>query len=125
LFHELALGAATRPEKFEFASSNGGGARGRARNMPRVQLGIRSTTDEDEPGIRVVMVREGLSADQSGIEEGDRILVFNGVELNSRRDLIDELMTVEPNSTATITLIRDGKEMELDIKLQPRDTSDG
>lgn len=125
LFHELALGAATRPEKFEFASSNGGGARGRARNMPRVQLGIRSTTDEDEPGIRVVMVREGLSADQSGIEEGDRILVFNGVELNSRRDLIDELMTVEPNSTATIILIRDGKEMELDIKLQPRDTSDG
>ena len=93
--------------------------------MPRVQLGIRSTTDEDEPGIRVVMVREGLSADVSGVEEGDRILVFNGVELTSRRDLIDELMTVEPGGTASVTLIRDGKEMELEIELQPRETSDG
>ena len=126
LFHNLAFGAATRPEKFEFASSGGGGGqRGRARNMPRVQLGIRSTTDEDEPGIRVVMVREGLSADVSGVKEGDRILVFNGVELTSRRDLIDELMTVEPGGTASVTLIRDGKEMELEIELQPRDTSDG
>ncbi|MDG2031922.1 MAG: M28 family peptidase [Phycisphaerales bacterium] len=126
LFHNLAFGAATRPEKFEFASSGGGGGqRGRARNMPRVQLGIRSTTDEDEPGIRVVMVREGLSADVSGVKEGDRILVFNGVELTSRRDLIDELMTVEPGGTASVTLIRDGKEMELEIELQPRETSDG
>ena len=93
--------------------------------MPRVQLGIRSTTDEDEPGIRVVMVREGLSADESGVLEGDRILIFNEVELNTRRDLIDELMSLEPGSVVPVTLIRDGNEMTMEITLQARDTGDG
>ena len=89
--------------------------------MPRVQLGIRSTTDEDEPGIRVVMVREGLSADDAGLLEGDRILVFNGVELTSRRDLIDQLMELEPGSVVEVTMIRDGKEMTAEITLQARE----
>ncbi|MCH2145461.1 MAG: M28 family peptidase [Phycisphaerales bacterium] len=121
LFHDLAYGAATRPERFEFAErSGGGGARGRARSMPKVQLGIRSTTDEDEPGIRVVMVLEGLSAEEAGIKEGDRILVFNGEELTSRRDLIDQLRGLEPDTVITAKVVRDGEEMDIEIKLKGR-----
>ena len=125
LFHELAFSAAQRPEKFEFTRGEGGGGggnapRGRARNMPRVQLGIRSTTDEGEPGIRVVTVREGLSADAAGIMEGDRIILFNDVELETRRNLIDELMELEPGATVKVKVIRDGKEMEIEIEMQGR-----
>ena len=103
------------------ASGGGGNApRGRARNMPRVQLGIRSTTDEGEPGIRVVTVREGLSAGAAGIMEGDRIILFNDAELETRRNLIDELMELEPGTTVKVKVIRDGKEMEIEIEMQGR-----
>jgi len=126
LFHELAFSAAQRPEKFEFTRPSGGSrgdnaARGRARNMPRVQLGIRSTTDEGEPGIRVVMVREGLSAEAAGMLEGDRIISFNGAELGTRRDLIDQLMELEPGSKVKAEVIRDGKTMEIEVEMMGRE----
>ena len=88
--------------------------------MPKVQLGIRSTTDEDEPGIRVVMVLEGLSADEAGVEVDDRILSFNGEELSSRRDLIDQLRTLEADEVVIARVIRDGEEIDIEIKMKGR-----
>ena len=69
----------------------------------------------------MVTVREGLSADAAGIMEGDRIILFNEAELETRRNLIDELMELEPGTTVKVKVIRDGKEMEIEIEMQGRD----
>lgn len=126
LFHELAFDAAKRPERFAFAGGGGrrggGGAGGRVRNnMPKVMLGVRSTTDEGEPGLRIVVVREGLSAEKAGLKEGDRLLKFNEQELDTRRDLIDQLMEQEPGATVEAIVLRDDKEMVIEIELMGRD----
>jgi len=126
LFHELAFDAAKQPNRFEWASSSGGGERserGRARSMPRVQLGIRSTTDEDEPGLRIVLVREGLSADVAGLETDDRLLMWNNTELSSRSDLVEQLGNHEPGDVVTVVIMRDGKELTKKIELQAGESS--
>ena len=130
LFHELAFDAAKRPTRFAWARSGGGEGGGRAERRPRVQmpkvrLGIRSTTDEDEPGLRIVRVSEGLSADSAGIQTGDRLLKWNDNTLETRRDLIDQLSEHEPKDIAEVIVLRDGEEMTIEIVLQPRESDDG
>lgn len=123
LFHNLAFDAAQRPERFAWAGSGGGnrGDRAERRSMPRVQLGVRTTTDEDEPGLRIVLVREGLSADKAGIMVDDRILTWNGTALESRRDLVDQLSEEEPDNVAEVMILRDGKKKTIEVTLQGRE----
>jgi hypothetical protein len=125
LFHELAYSAASSPEKMEFSSPrrNGGDSnavRARPRNMPKVQLGIRSTTDEGEPGLRIVFVTDDSSAALAGIEVGDRMVRWDDSELRDRSVLIDQLRKHEPGDIVNVMVIRDGKEQSIEVKLLPR-----
>lgn len=121
LFHELAFDAASRPERFAYAGRSSGGQRGTTTAPPRVRLGIRSTTDEGKPGLRIVSVRAGLSAEKAGIQADDRILKWNDTELESRRELIELLNKQEPGDVVELLVLRDGKELDVSITLQGRD----
>jgi hypothetical protein len=122
LFHELAYKAASSPEKMEFSSprSRNNGPRARPRNMPKVQLGIRSTTDEGEPGLRIVFVTDDSSAAIAGIEVGDRMVRWGDSELRDRSVLIDQLRKHQPGDVVEVIVIRDGEEKTIEVKLLPR-----
>ena len=88
--------------------------------MPKVQLGIRSTTDEGEPGLRIVFVTDESSAALAGIEVGDRMVRWGDSELRDRSVLIDQLRKHEPGDVVDVIVIRDGEEKTLKVELLPR-----
>ena len=111
LFHDIAYGAATRDEKFEFASpeSEAGGAPGPARPRAlRVRLGIRSRELPDGAGLEVVNVIEGSTAANAGIEAGDIIKKWDKNPMTSRADLVGRLAELKPGDKVQVVIERDG-----------------
>ncbi len=125
LFHELAYSAAANPERFEYTSNRRARQRDRQPQrdnaMPRVKFGFRTAADEGEPGLRIVFIREDGAANESGIKVGDRLIGWNDVELEGRRQLIEQLRTHDPGDVVKIRLLRDGREETVDLTLEARD----
>lgn len=112
LFRDLAIDAAKQPKRFEFGS----GAGPMRQNM-RVRLGMRSRPLGDEPGLEIIEVTAGGSAEKAGLKVGDRMIKFNKIVMNSREDLIEQLRTLEPGQEVQAVVMRDGKEETLFVKL--------
>ncbi|MEE2681453.1 MAG: M28 family peptidase [Planctomycetota bacterium] len=125
LFHDLTFGAASMPEKFEFQSGRRREAAPtqtrRRGSMPRVKFGFRTATDDGEPGLRIVFVRDESAAEDADIQVNDRLLKWNDVELDSRPKLIEQLRSHDPGDVVQIVLLRDGEERTVEMELQPRD----
>ena len=64
------------------------------------------------------MVQEGSAAEKSGLQTYDRIIEFNGMEINDYNDLSQALEELNVGDTATIKVIRNNEELELSITLQ-------
>ena len=69
-------------------------------------------------GVYVSDVTEGGAADEAGIEEGDFIIKFRNKSLASINELVDYLNYYEPGEEVDLTVIRDGEEMVITVKLQ-------
>lgn len=86
---------------------------------------IRDVTDEaaeeaglnDATGARVYEVVEDSPADSAGIEVDDIIIAFDNVEIEDADALVTAVGKSNPGSMATVTLMRDGKQMTLDVRL--------
>ncbi|MFQ6014075.1 MAG: S1C family serine protease [Anaerolineae bacterium] len=77
-------------------------------------------------GAYVDRVAPGGPADRAGLLEGDVILAIDGTELKSFNDFIVYLArNTEAHQTVKLTLLRNGKEMELDLKLGERRGASG
>lgn len=68
-------------------------------------------------GAVVSSVAEGSPAAKAGIERGDIITEFNGVNITEYTVLGDTLYDCEPNDTVTVKIYRGGKYYTVDIKL--------
>lgn len=53
-------------------------------------------------------------AGEAGVEAGDKLLALNGEELETFTDLRDQILTM-PGETATLTVERDGRELNIDV----------
>lgn len=73
-----------------------------------------------EQGVVVAEVLKGGPADQGGIQRGDRILKINSETIHSATQLIKYVASQQPNSTAKITVERDGQSIELDVVITER-----
>ena len=69
-------------------------------------------------GVYVSEVTEGGAADEAGIKAGDFIIKFRNKSLASINELIDYLNYYEPGEEVDLTIIRDGEEMVISVKLQ-------
>jgi hypothetical protein len=119
LWHELALSAALRPERFEFnPSAPGEGSGGGARATPKVRFGV--VTEEVGDSLRVREVIEGASADLAGMKVGDVIVKFNKLDLKDRSALMTQLLELSPDDTVQVVVQRDGQEQTLFVKMQAR-----
>ncbi len=63
-------------------------------------------------------VVEGSAADEAGLQEGDIITAINGVELNNRTSLQQEIQKLPVGDEITITYYRDGQENQTTATLK-------
>jgi serine protease Do len=69
-------------------------------------------------GVVVREVYAGSAAEKHGIKVNDVIIRLNDRDLEDIQDLRFRLATLEIGATARVTLIRDGKEMTIEVKLE-------
>lgn len=88
--------------------------------LPSVSLGI-----EWEPGDLMLgkyiirRFRDGSNAPDVGLKIGDKILAINEVDVLDLRRLIQEYKKWTAGETATLTIVRDGKEEKIEVPLVP------
>jgi putative serine protease PepD len=96
-------------------------------------LGIKMTEVED--GVVVTEVRPGAPADDAGLRPatgattengrqvptgGDVIVEFDGREISSSAELQSAVDSKQPGDTVTLTVLRDGERLEVEVTLATR-----
>jgi serine protease Do len=71
-------------------------------------------------GALVGDVVAGTPAAEAGVEHGDIIVAVDGRHIKTTRDLIDYVSAKGPKATVTLTLLRNGKSLERNVKLSER-----
>jgi Do/DeqQ family serine protease len=84
----------------------------RANSDPAKALGIR-----ENKGIVVAQVQPGSAADRAGLQKGDVITGFNGVEINDPNVFRNQIASAGPGSDVTLTILRDGRQQQLRARL--------
>jgi serine protease Do len=75
-------------------------------------LGLKS-----DHGALVALVTPDSPSAAAGLKQGDVILAFNGEDITTLRDLPHDVAGSNPGTNATLTLWRDGKQQQVDVKL--------
>jgi len=81
------------------------------------QFGLKSTA-----GALVSQVRPGSAAEKAGIKRDDVIIAFNGEKIEDTNMLRNKVAETLPGTEVTLTIIRDGKEMEIKAVLDELQT---
>ena len=88
-----------------------------------MRLGIQPGLGGDgESGIVVESVSPGTSAADGGLKAGDIMLSWNGDALDYVQDMMAKLRASKPGDVAKIRVLRDSKEIELNVELKASTT---
>jgi len=68
-------------------------------------------------GILVSEVQKDSPASAAGIKQGDVIIHLNGIKLEDVSDLRNKVALIEPESTAVLLVIRDGREKKIQVTI--------
>ena len=68
-------------------------------------------------GAIVASVEPGSAADRAGLKQGDVIESFNGQPVHDTNTLRNRVAESQPGSSATLTVVRDGSERTVTVKL--------
>ena len=71
-------------------------------------------------GAYIVSVEKGGAADRAGIQPKDIVIDLGGYKVTNITDLTRSLRNFKAGDTTTVTLIRGGKEMTLNITLDEK-----
>jgi S1-C subfamily serine protease len=74
-------------------------------------------------GALVVEVVSDSPAAKAGLQGGDVIVSFGGVEITSANELVDAVQSHESGDTVQITFWRGSQQMQVEATLSPRPTS--
>ena len=135
LAFRIAMDAAQRSEPFTFQSGTRSDddadkrrdphavpAGEEGNDMPRparrVRFGIMPADYSDEqPGVLVGDVLDGLPAKKAGIRAGDRLIRWGETELKDIMSLQQCMEKAKPGETVKITFLRNGDELSVDVEL--------
>lgn len=85
---------------------------------PPVRLGIMPSYDESEgEGYEIEGVVDGGPAAQAGMKDGDRIYQIGDKKITNVYEYMEALRGYKPGAEVPVTVIRDGKKIELKIKV--------
>ncbi len=91
-------------------------------DQPKVMLGVTfSEVGEDEDGIVIDSVIEGLPADNAGIKEGDVILKVGDKEVLGNGTFRMMLRDFKPDEKVDMTILRDGQRRTVTVVLEAYD----
>jgi len=82
-----------------------------------LKFGIRAQDAEDGKGVKVVDIDDESTAAKAGIKEGDIITRFDGKEINSVTALTEAARAAKEKVSVKVTIIRDSKAQEIDVKV--------
>jgi len=74
----------------------------------------------ENSGAIVTKVVEDTPAERAGLKEYDVIIAVNGREIDDSQSLTNVIASYPPDETVTLTVIRDGKEKKIKVKLEER-----
>ena len=92
-------------------------AYGYSYGTPKARLGIKAQDTEDGKGVKVLEVGDESAAEKAGIKEGDIITRFDGKEVNNATELAELARASKDKSSIKVSLTRDGKAQELDVRI--------
>lgn len=127
LVEAIAMRFATDPDKLKFgkkpeeaaAPARPAGPDPNDRGYAPVRLGIRpGMGGGDSFGVKVEGVSPGTSAAEGGILEGDVIVAWGGEDLVDVMDMVTRLRNHKPGDVVKMVVLRDGKEVELDVTMK-------
>jgi len=95
-------------------------------------VGIQDLTPElaeyygikDKKGVLVAKVFEGDPADKAGIKANDIIIAVDGNPIKTSRELTGNIANIPVGKKTPITILRDGKEKTVKVKIAKRDDSE-
>lgn len=85
-----------------------------------VTRGGATITKSSATGSAVV---SGGPADKAGLKEGDTIVAFNGNAVNNNYSLLGFVRAAALGGKATLTIVRDGKTMDVDVTLDQEESA--
>lgn len=85
------------------------------RHQPK--LGIKAQDAEDGKGVTVLEVEDSSAAFKAGLKKGDIILQYNGVEVNSTNELVEQFQEARQKTTVKVKILRGGVSREIEIKI--------
>jgi hypothetical protein len=92
-----------------------------ARRGTSVSLGIMPDYGyEQKDGLKITGVRDGGPAAKAGLKDGDRIVRCGSKEVGTIYDYMEIMTQYKPGDQLEVVVIRDGKEVKLDVSLDPR-----
>jgi serine protease Do len=81
------------------------------------KLGIKAQDAEDGKGVNVLEVEDSSAAWKAGLKKGDIILQFDGSDVNSANELVDQFQEARRKSTVKVKIQRGGAPQEIEIKI--------
>jgi serine protease Do len=83
----------------------------------RPKLGIKAQDAEDGKGVNILEVEDSSAAANAGLKKGDIITQFDGKDVNSANDLVDEFQGAREKSIVKVKIIRSGNPQEIVVKI--------
>lgn len=77
---------------------------------------------KESSGVVVSSVKPGSAADKAGVKRGDVIVSMNGEKIEDGNTLRNKIAGTAPGTDVTLSILRDGKEQEVKVKLDEFDT---
>jgi hypothetical protein len=76
--------------------------------------------EAERPGVRIGGVRPGSPAEKAGVQSGDVLVRFAGVDVKSLQDFTFALRGKRPGDRVEVVIVRDGQERRLEALLEER-----
>jgi hypothetical protein len=114
LVSAMAHDAATRADRLVHPASR---EKKPEKDGPNVRVGI-IPSNSSKGGMNIERVFEDTSASQAGLRPGDRIIKWNGTDLDSVESWMPILTANEPGDIVTLTVIRGDEQLAVEMTLR-------
>jgi serine protease Do len=73
---------------------------------------------KDASGALIAQVQAGTPGEKAGLKAGDVVTAIDGDAVKDSRDMSRKIAQKKPGTTVQLTIVRDGKDMQVPVKLE-------